>query len=255
MLSVLYAAGAHTDDGTGWQLPSTGMLVAVVLVTVATAVGAWLARRGFGRPALLLAAASGILLIIAVLDLLPDAWDEAHEAGVPQWTVLLTALASYGVTGAVVRMGCPCEPGRAGGIGAASGLALHRFLEGATLALTASVAVVAALLVHAAGEGLALAALLGAQPRRRVAPWIGLACLSPVAGAFVTSALPIPDGLMPLLLAFVGGVLAQAARVALRIAHQQRPADRRVLGVPAVMVMPLAAVLTALVVLVGAVNR
>ncbi|WP_406351804.1 hypothetical protein OH738_03515 [Streptomyces hirsutus] len=255
MLSVLYAAGAHANDGTGWQLPSTATLVAVILVTLATVVGAWLARRGFGRPTLLLAAASGILLIIAVLDLLPDAWNEAHETGVPQWTVPLTALASYGVMGAVVRMGCPCEPGRAGGIGAASGLALHRFLEGATLALTASVAVVAALLAHAAGEGLALAALLGAQPRRRVAPWIGLACLSPVAGAFVTSALPIPDGLMPLLLAFVGGVIAQAAWVALRLAHQQRPGDRRVLGLPAAMAMPLAAVLTALVVLFGAVNR
>ncbi|GAA2651267.1 hypothetical protein [Streptomyces vastus] len=255
MLCVLYAAGAHTDDGTGWQLPSTETLMAVVLVAVATVVGAWLARRGSGRSALLLAAASGILLTIAVVDLLPDAWDEAHEAGLPLWAVPLTALASYGVMGAVVRIGCPCEPGRAGGIGAASGLALHRFLEGATLALTASVAVVAALLVHAVGEGLALAALLGVQPTRRVAPWIGLACLSPVAGAFVTSALPIPAGIMPLLLAFVGGVLAQAAWVALRLAHQQRPAGRRVLGVPAAMAMTLMAVLTALVVLVGAVNR
>jgi zinc transporter ZupT len=252
---VLYAAGAHTDDGTRWQLPSTGTLVAVVLVAVATVVGAWLARRGSGRPALLLAAASGTLLIIAVLDLLPDAWDKAHEAGVPPWAVPVTALASYGLMGAVVHIGCPCEPGRAGGIGATSGLALHRFLEGATLALTASAAVVAALLVHAAGEGLALAALLGAQPGRRVAPWLGLACLSPVAGAFMTSALPITDGTMPLLLAFVGGVLAQAAWVALRLAHQQRPADRRVLEVPAAMAMTLAAVLTALVVLVGAVNR
>ena len=255
MLSVLYAAGAHTDDGTGWHLPSTETLVAVVLVAVATVVGAWLARRGSGRSALLLAAASGILLITAVIDLLPDAWEEAHEAGVPLWAVPVTALASYGAMGAVVRIGCPCEPGRAGGIGAASGLALHRFLEGATLALTASVAVMAALLVHAASEGLVLAALLGVQPRRRVAPWIGLACLSPVAGAFVTSALPIPDGIMPLLLAFVGGVLAQAAWVALRLAHQQRPADRRVLGGAAAMAMTLAAVLTALVVLVGAVNR
>lgn len=74
MSSVLYAAGAHTDDATGWQLPSTETLVAVVLVAVATVVGAWLARRGSGRSALLLAAASGILLIMAVLDLLPDAW-------------------------------------------------------------------------------------------------------------------------------------------------------------------------------------
>ncbi|MGW2746559.1 hypothetical protein [Streptomyces sp. NPDC001450] len=255
LLSVLCAAGAQTDEGTGWQLPSTETLVAVVLVAVATTAGAWLARRGSGRSDLLLAAASGILLIIAVLDLLPDAWDEAKEVGVPQWAVPLAALASYGVTGAVARIGCPCERGRSGGIGSASGLALHRFLEGATLALTPSVAVMAALLVHSAGEGLALAALLGVHPKRRVAPWIGLACLSPVAGAFVTSALPVPDGLMPLLLALIGGVLARAAWVALALAHQQRPADRRVLAVPAAAAMTLAAVLTALVLLVGADNH
>lgn len=130
MSSVLYAAGGRTIDATGWQLPSTERLAAVVLVAVATVVGAWLARRGSGRSALLLAAASGILLIIAVLDLLPDAWDEAHEAGVPLWAVPVTALASCGVMGAVVRIGCPCKPGRAGGVGTASGLALHRFLEG-----------------------------------------------------------------------------------------------------------------------------
>ncbi|MGW7410677.1 hypothetical protein ACWGI9_44690 [Streptomyces sp. NPDC054833] len=255
LLSLLCAAGAHTDEGTGWQLPSTETLVAVVLVVVATTAGAWLARHGSGRSELVLAAASGILLIIAVLDLLPAAWDEAQQVGVPQWAVLLAALASYGVTGAVARIGCPCERGRAGGIGSATGLGLHRFLEGATLALTSSVAVMAALLVHAAGEGLALAALLGVNPKRRVAPWIGLACLSPVAGAFVTSALPIPAGLMPLLLALIGGVLAQAAWVALVLAHQQRPADRRVLAVPAAAAMTLAAALTALVLLVGTDNH
>ncbi|MDF3300162.1 hypothetical protein [Streptomyces tropicalis] len=254
MLSVLCAAGAH-PHGTGWQLPSTETLVAVALVAVATVVGAWLARRGSGRSTLMLAAASGILLVIAVLDLLPGAWEGAHEAGVPPWAVPLTALASYGVMGAVMRIGCPCDRSRAGGIGAASALAVHRFLEGATLALTASLAVLTALLVHAAGEGLALAALLAVQPGRRVAPWIALACLSPVAGALLTGALPIPDTLMPLLLACVGGVLAQAAWVALRLAHQLQPAHRRVLAVPAATAMTLAAVLTSLVLLLEPVNR
>ncbi|MCC5481087.1 hypothetical protein [Streptomyces barringtoniae] len=114
---------------------------------------------------------------------------------------------------------------------------------------------VSALLVHTASEGLALAALLGAQPRRRVAPWIGLACLSPAAGALVASALPIPNGLMPLLLAFVAGVLARGAWVALRLARQQHPRERRFLGAPATVAMTLAALLTALVVLVGAVGH
>lgn len=252
MPSVLYALSAHGGDLAGVPPPATETLVAVVLVAVATVAGAWLARRGSGRSTLPLAAASGILLIVAVLDLLPDAGEQAQVAGVALWAVPVTALVSFGVMGAVVRVGCPCEPGRGGGIGAACGLALHRFLEGATLALTGSVAVVVALLVHAGSEGVALGALLGAPPRRRAAPWIAVACLSPVAGAFVAGALPIPDGLMPLLLAVVAGVLAQGAWVALKLAHQQRPADRRFLGVPAATVMTLAAVLTAVVVLVGA---
>ncbi|MFF4397127.1 hypothetical protein [Streptomyces sp. NPDC001480] len=174
----------------------------MVLVTVATVVGAWLARRGSGRPALLPAAVSGILLIIAVLDPLPDAWDEAHEAGVPQWTVPLTALASVRGDGRRDPYGLPVRARSCGRLGAASGLALRRSLEGATLALTASVAVVAALLVHAVGEG-----------------------LSPA-----TSALPIPDSLMPLLL---------------RLRRRRTRAG----GVGG------AETLTALAVLVGAVNR
>ncbi|WP_432030457.1 hypothetical protein [Streptomyces sp. 1222.5] len=255
MLLVAQAVGARTADGAEWQPPSTESLVAVLLVALATVVGAWSARRASGRSSLVLAAASGILLVVAVLHLLPDAWDEAPEVGVPQWAVPLAALASFWLMGALTRIGCPCALGRAGGIGAAAGLALHRFLEGATLALTASVAVVAALLVHAAGEGLALAALLGTQPRRRMAPWIGLACVSPIVGAFVTSAAPIPDALMPCLLAVVAGVLAQAAWVALGLAHKQRPANRRVLGAPATTAMTIAVVLTAVVLLVGAAHR
>ncbi|MFF7976995.1 hypothetical protein [Streptomyces sp. NPDC007905] len=252
MLCVSEAVGAHTASGTGWQLPPTESLVAVVLVALATVAGAWSTRRASGRSVLVPAAASGILLAIAVLDLLPDAWDEAREAGLPQWAVPFTALASFAVTGAVTRLGCPCTRGRAGGIGAASGLAVHRFVEGAALALTSSIAVVAALLVHAAGEGLALAALLGTQPGRRVAPWIALACLSPVAGVFVAGAAPVPDSLLPLLLAVVAGVLAQAAWVALGLARRQRPANRRVGAVPVTAAMTLAAVVTALVLLVGA---
>ncbi|MCC5481088.1 hypothetical protein [Streptomyces barringtoniae] len=95
-----------TKPWLGWQLPATETLVAVILVAVATVVGAWLARRGSGRSAMLLAAASGILLIIAVLDLLPDAWEGAHGAGVPLWAVPVTALASYAAVGVVVRIGC-----------------------------------------------------------------------------------------------------------------------------------------------------
>ncbi|RYE41246.1 MAG: DUF1109 family protein [Hyphomicrobiales bacterium] len=129
MPSVLYALSAHGSDVAGLQPPSTETLVVVVLVAAATVAGAWLARRGSDRSALL-AAASGILLIIAVLDLLPDAWDQEQAAGTAPWAVPVTALVLFGAMGSVVRLGCPCQPGRGGGIGAICGLALHRFLEG-----------------------------------------------------------------------------------------------------------------------------
>lgn len=49
-----------------------------------TVAGAWAARRPPGPIVLVPAAASGILLVVAVLDLLPDAWEEAVLAGC-QW--------------------------------------------------------------------------------------------------------------------------------------------------------------------------
>ncbi|MFC7641231.1 hypothetical protein ACFQX6_09770 [Streptosporangium lutulentum] len=67
-----------------------------------------------------------------------------------------------------------------GGMGTAAALTLHRAIEGATLALTASVVVVIALMVHSAGEGLALAALLD-MAKQRLAPWLVVSCVSPAA--------------------------------------------------------------------------
>lgn len=252
MLCASETVGAYTAGEAGGHLPPAESLVAVALVSLATLAGAWAARRAPGRSTLVPAGAAGVLLVVAALDLLPDAWGKAGEAGLPPWAVPFTALASFSLMGAVTRIGCPCSRERAGGIGAAAGLAVHRFVEGAALALTTSVAVMAALLVHAAGEGLALAALLGARPGRRMGPWIALACLGPLAGVFVTTAVPLPDGLLPWLLAVVAGVLTQAAWVALSLARRQRPAGRRVRTVPVTAAMTLAAVVTALVLLVAA---
>ncbi|MFJ9732639.1 hypothetical protein ACIRUL_14990 [Streptomyces sp. NPDC101171] len=252
MLCAFEAVGTHHAGDSAGLLPLAASLVAASLVALATMAGAWAARRVPGPTVLVPAAASGILLVIAVLDLLPDAWDEAAEAGLPPWAVPLTALASFALMGALARTGCPCGRERAGGIGAAAGLAVHRFVEGTALALTTSPAVIAALLVHAAGEGLALAALLAAQPGRRTACWLALACLSPLAGVLVTSAVPLPDGLLPFLLAAVAGVLGQAARVALGLARRQRPAGRRVRTVPISAAVTLAAVATVLSLLIAA---
>src|SRR5262249_2036855 len=74
----------------------------------------------------------------------------------------------------------------------AAALAVHRFLEGAAVALAGSAAVALALAAHAFGEGLATGTLLGGRPRPQVAGWLALMCLSPVIGAAPTDTLPVP---------------------------------------------------------------
>lgn len=219
------------------------------LVAVATIGGAWLARRRPGQQQIWLGAAAGALLVIAGVHLLPDAWSAARAAGIWRWAVPMAAVAAFLLAGAAARGGCAChrDSRHAGGKRAAAALALHRFLEGSAMVLVGSVTVVAALAVHALGEGLAVGALLGGQPRRRVVIWLTAMCVSPVIGALVTSAYPVPAAAEPLLLALAGGVLAQAARVSLRAACQDLPLARFLVSRPAAA-STVAAIVTVLAV-------
>ncbi|MDD7967769.1 hypothetical protein [Actinomycetospora lemnae] len=94
-------------------------------------------------------------------------------------------------------------------------------IEGATLALTPSVPVIAALLVHSASEGLALAALFK-QARQSMVPWLVIAVLGPVAGVIVASVSPLPETIVPILLALVAGVLLRTAMVGIGMARDKR---------------------------------
>lgn len=104
-----------------------------------------------------------------------------------------------------------------GGVGAAAALTAHRVIEGTTLALTPSTAVIVALLVHSASEGLALAALLH-EGRQRLAPWMLMSVAAPPVGIVAATISPLPEMLVPVLLAIVGGVLLRTAVVGLRMA-------------------------------------
>lgn len=219
------------------------------LVGAATVAGAWLARRRPGQRQIWFAAAAGALLIIAGLHLFPDAWAAARTAGIWPGLVPLAAVAAFVAAGLAARAGCGCREHRerASGVGTAAALTVHRFLEGAAIALAGSAAVALALAAHAFGEGLATGALLGDQPRRRVAGWLTLMCLSPVIGAAAAGAFPVPAAAGPVLLAVAAGVLAQAARVSLRAAFRGlRPA--RLLFSPAAATTTMAAIVTVLAV-------
>lgn len=98
------------------------------MVAVATLAGAWLAWRWDAHQQVWFGAAAGALLAIALMHLLPDAWADAQDAGLPAWLMLVAAVASFTVTLAVSRAGCACQDDEkhANGAGSAAALALHR---------------------------------------------------------------------------------------------------------------------------------
>jgi zinc transporter ZupT len=239
-------AGPVLDDG---RSPGTGAWYAVVLVSISTLAGAWLARRDSGRAVVWLSIASAMMVVMALTDLLPDAWQDAVQDGVPLWALGLSVVTGFLVITYFTRKGCACPsesgaqparhaPGRHrrikeavnaamfGGMGTAAALTTHRAIEGATLALTGSLVVIAALMVHSASEGLALAALLGIA-KQRLAPWLVVACLSPAAGVLVATFAPLPDHIISLLLGTVAGVLLRIAVVGIRLAAGQRQGGLR----------------------------
>lgn len=222
--------------------------ISVLLVALATLAGAWLARRNSARVVGWLAVSSAVMLVIAVSDMLPDAWGEAAETGVPLWLIALALALGFGVLTYLTRKGCACPsqagprggvhaPGRHrrlkeavgaalfGGMGAAAALTTHRAIEGSTLALSSSVVVVAALVVHYASEGLALTILID-MAGQRLAPWLVTACLSPALGVLAAVISPLPERLVPVLMALVTGVLLRTALVGLKLAAAQQ-ADGR----------------------------
>jgi hypothetical protein len=225
------------------------LLAGAGLVAAATVAGAWLARRRAAQRQTWFAAAAGALLIIAGLHLLPDAWAGARAAGIWPGLVPVAAIAAFTAAGLAARAGCGCQEHaeQASGAGTAAALAIHRFLEGAAIALAGSAAVALALAAHALGEGLAAGALLSSQSRRQVAGWLTLMCLSPVIGAAATDAFPLPEAAEPVLLAVAAGVLAQAARVSLRAAFRGPRRTRLLLSRPAATAT-IAAMITALAV-------
>lgn len=226
-----------------------GMWIAVAVVCASPLAGAWLARRDSRRVAVWLAIVSAMMLAVALTEMLPEAWHEGAEAGVPLWGIgfavafgfvviaYLTRKAGDGDSESRPRRAALHAPGRHrrlaevasaavfGGMGTAAALSMHRAIEGATLAFNTSLIVVIALMVYSVSDGLALAALLDIA-KQRLAPWLVVACVSPAIGVVVTSAVPLPGAVVPILLGIVAGVLLRIAVVGLKIAARKQDGGR-----------------------------
>jgi len=248
---VTHAIGP-ADWPHAWAGLPGPVLAGAGLMAAATVAGAWLAHRG-GHRETWFAAAGGVLLIIAGLHLLPDAWSAAGTARIWPGLVPVAAVAAFAAAGLAARLGCACheQKERASGAGTAAALAVHRFMEGSAIVLAGSAVVAVALGMHAFGEGLAAGALLGNQPRRHMAGWLAAMSVSPVLGAAATGVLAVPAAAEPVLVALAAGILAQAARISLRGAfHGLRP-SRLLLSRPAAATMAAAILTTVAVHAVG----
>lgn len=166
-------------------------LEGVVLLAGATLLGALLGRlSGRARlPYQWLRGTAGVVLAVLVLDQLHDhlslLWTAGFAVGFA-FAVLLGSV-SYG--------------------SAAAAIGVHRFVEGATLALVLSPAAVLAFCVHGLAEGFAVAAT---APQRTVRLWLAVACVSPVLGVLV--AVPFSSFVN----ALAAGVIARTAVRCLR---------------------------------------
>ncbi|MET9953656.1 hypothetical protein ABZ135_19165 [Streptomyces sp. NPDC006339] len=100
-------------------------------------------------------------------------------------------------------------------------IAVHRVVEGASLGLAPSLPLAIGLVLHAVGEGLALAVLLGAETGR-LRLWLPVAALSPAAGLLLTAVRPVPDSVVPVVLAVVAGALLRMAWVGVKLAIAER---------------------------------
>lgn len=202
------------------------VLAGVALIAAATLAGAWLSSRAARVPAVALRVAGGLLLAVVLADLVPDIWRDLPGSGLAWWAAAVAGAAGFVGAGVLARSGCACAsaPAAAGvpsvakrgagaGWGAAAALAIHRTLEGAAVTLAGSAAVIAVLVVHAAAEGFALSALLRAG-HRRLGPLLLVACVSPVTGALILSAIPVPEVVSILLTCVVAGVLTRSALTA-----------------------------------------
>jgi len=88
--------------------------------------------------------------------------------------------------------------------------------------VTGSVAVIAALIVHASSEGFAMTALLSGERRGKAAALLATTCLSPAAGAIAVSQVRLPAQAAPIVTALVAGVLLRVATTAAQAALDER---------------------------------
>ena len=187
--------------------------------SAATLLGGILTLRARGRLNLVMGTSAGIVLGVALLDLLPEA---LHMGEISTGEGAVFAIAASGCL-LYLLLGRLLE--RAGQdaawlrrqIGPAS-LTLHSLMDGAGIGLAFQVSpqlgwgVALAVLGHDIADGVNIVGLsLGRDDRRAARRWLALNALAPVVGAGVGQAARVPASIFALLLGLLAGIFLAMA--------------------------------------------
>lgn len=201
---------------TGAILP----LALGVLASVATFVGGTIALRLHGRLSLVLGLSGGIVLGVALLDLIPEALRLSQPASAPSSVFVAAALGmfAYVAAGRLIAA-LPGSGQKLRGHLAPGSLTLHSFIDGCGIGLAfqlspaAGWSVAIAILSHDIADGVNIVGLSLASYDRRVARrWLMLNGAAPLIGAAVGQFIVIPRiALVRLLAAMAGAFFCIAA--------------------------------------------
>jgi ZIP family zinc transporter len=219
----------------GWiAIPLSGLTV------LSTLGGGWLALRMHRQLTTLIALTGGIVVAVALFDVLPEAFDTVGDGRRVAWLVGAGFLAFFLVERALV-LHHRDEPEQArahaqvGALGAA-GLSAHSFIDGLGIGLAfhidtaTGVLVFIAVVSHDFADGMNTVGFVLRQgaDRARALRWLAVDALAPLLGAIVGSSIAISEyALGHLLAVYCGFFLFMGATDLLPEAHEH-PSRRRV---------------------------
>jgi ZIP family zinc transporter len=212
----------------GWiAIPLSGLTV------LSTLGGGWLALRMHRQLTTLIALTGGIVVAVALFDVLPEAFDTVGDGRRVAWLVGAGFLAFFLVERALV-LHHRDEPEQArahaqvGALGAA-GLSAHSFIDGLGIGLAfhidtaTGVLVFIAVVSHDFADGMNTVGFILRQgaDRSRALRWLAIDALAPLLGAVVGSSIAISEyALGHLLAVYAGFFLFMGATDLLPEAHE-----------------------------------
>jgi zinc transporter, ZIP family len=221
-----------------WAIPLAA------LTTISTLAGGYVALRVRGDLQTLIALTGGIVVAVALFDVLPEAFDAVGNARRVTWVVGAGFLAFFLAERALVLHHRDDEEhARAhhhvGALGAA-GLSLHSFIDGLGIGLAFHLSTGTGLLVflavvsHDFADGMNTVSFILRQSGERSAAirWLALDALAPLAGAIVGTTVTVSERhLGYLLAAYAGFFLFMGATDLLPEAHEHASGRRVALTV------------------------